>query len=393
MNLRFAYQIALGLCLKASITQAVIPEAIQAHIDRDFNPSIQVLNNLGYSDEQRDLILDRYVDGLSKLYKISLSPDEVRDFLKARLAAVGPVTGTAYFAINQSSFTPLSNMSEIKAFIEKFVQQQSTNNAFINVPYQGIVVPLFVERDHRGVHISLVGIRQDSTKRSWPESPFTGVPGAMACLDLKIYGELDILNAEYKACPIPKGASGKYLLTLAEEIARGLGSKNISGSDRSRIRCEKNGETTSLARWSVFHMGKTWYGLQGYRSSEDDDDITRSHKSFLLSVVKDELDKTDQEAMKRAMFEYAGAYEKKQVENDFSAFDRQKQKFDAAVADFISAKGKIAGMTLGQFFSWLWARDCALYIDIEGFLFNSRATKHLSLQKLPRLPSAPSKAL
>lgn len=400
----FFWLLITDLFIKTSTAQARIPELIEEHINREL-PHIQMLNNLNYSAEQESNLIHRYIDTLAKQYKVILSLKDKEEIAEkmAQLAHMAPNPSFPIFE-KLDDVIPLTKLND---FVQKFFQKETTKKPEkINIIYKDVSIPLFLEKEGEKLYISMNGIAVDNQRASTNRlSAPVAVLGARACLLLKNEitspkAELLVLNVNNVACPIPKGASGSYLLGLAENLAKSLGKKKIKGKDESFIICEKDGETTSLALWTIFRLGKTWYGLHGYRSIDNDrsinydDETTQDYRNFPLPKLKAELDIIEQnlDTLKKGMLEKADANSAPYINEEFSQFDNLKRAFDKEATEYMANK-KESDLILGKFFSWLWDKDCQRYMQLEDFLFSSRATKKIKLRKLDPLPYELSKDL
>lgn len=393
----FYFLFLICFWLKASILPA-IPSEITEHIERDAN-EIKALVKLGYSEKQKELVLEQYVDGLVSEYRSLLSANtrqEMRMLLEAwlRAASATQEEGPGY-KVNEMGSTDLK---ELSAFINKHRATNRLGFSKIEVDYRGLLIPLFVRNDgDKEVQIVLDGIAKNSEKSppglGFGSGPSSLITGAFECLRLTLEPKalevkIRILNSSYTACPIPQNKPGTFILGLAEELTRSLGKKFISLEDRSTIRCEKNDEATSLARLKIFQTGDTWYGSQGYRFRSDDLKIMNDLRSFSLLRTESELDaKTKQslEKLKKERLQEVPHFEAK-IMRDFRNFESLQAMFDQAVAQFVESTQIPRGTaSLGQFFYWLWIKDCARYVALNRFIFANEANSDLRAKKLSKL--------
>lgn len=400
----------------ADFQKISIPKKIIDHIERDFHPYIDSLLDLGYSKEQEALVIDRYVDSLADEYGFSLSSGlkRVRELITSLL---DQARATKSIPDKFKDFGSM-NFNQFREFMRGLDKSQLVGRPFakVNLQYDGFFIPLFIEffssywvnSDNIAVYID--GMRINSERsfpfmiaNGGPIAKLTGskTPAGGSCLSLVFQSQgkspyIHWLNSSYTACPIPKEKTGTYLLGLAEELARRLGEKELMLEDGSTIRCKKNDWQSRLDVLRIFQRGDSWYGSHGYRDiDEPTDKAAMNNLRFLpLSAVKAGLNGLDLNRIKRDLYYYAeDLFELMNIDRDLKVFGDLKPKFNRAVAKFSKAQ-KTRNSSLGQFFSWLWEEDCALYDELSRLLFGNQFTKKLPSYKFyERLPKILTKSL
>lgn len=401
------FHIFLGIPLAS----AKVPQKIQAHIDRDFDLYIQPLLDLDYSEQQKDLVLDRYIDGLEDEYRLKrFDRSEVRVLLHSLLEKT---TYSQRRKLRRKFVDGGSiDIRNVKNFVLKYREKKDSNFVKINILYDGFEIPLFLKNFGDATDIYLDGISKDSKK--WPTIFLTGwgavdtlfTKNTLPCLGLtytedKNSAKIEAINASYTACPIPGNKTGTFLLELAQELARNLDKKYVKLVDKSMVRCEKNNQSAKLALLRVFQRGDTWYGSQGFREIDESKDkaIMASYQSLPLRILVSELEGKTKEKLKatkkRLLSKAETSEDKRKIEKDYLDFGGAKGSFESAIETFkeFNKITRRQDISMGQFFSWLWQYDCERYISITRLLFFNSFNKDLSTQKLDPLPKVLSKRL
>jgi hypothetical protein len=328
----------LLLFLVTGLHASVIDEA-ERFINESFS-SNSAADLPFYSSSQRDLVVKQYLIKLAKHFKTTFSEQ-----VKANL------------------------QTKIKA---KILSKGLSRVNHCNITVDGHEIPILKEDDLivvRGVGFEPKKISTD-------------------CLQMEKIGKTLHLNYLYtseQACPVPTEKSGIFLLKVVDRVARRLGVEKIKLVDASEVTCNTDEKSkTSLKILTMFKTGRSWYGVNGYTYSDpnypneeqnDGDHVRMYSISSILSDLKKRT-KSELNSLLKTHLSRVKKGQKKLVEEYYESLPELTKKLEHLLKDYkdklnLSANTNIA---LGDFFVWLWNRDCSVpYQQMFKLIFPDKA--------------------
>lgn len=205
----------------------------------------------------------------------------------------------------------------------------------------------------------LLRLRKTPTGMLYVRLSGIGVPvvndsSAQDCLWLTKYShspsevEISWLGSALTACPLPK-LSSKEMLTLGEDIARGLGAKTAVLEDQSKMLCNMNQKVTDFRILRIFQNKPSLYLTHGYQFYEGKDEVeaqTTQLKNLSLSTL---VAKTES----LGVLGSASAHD---------VFSRRTKEF---------SRHESSSDSFAAFMSWLWSKNFEDYIDVYQLIFDS----------------------
>jgi hypothetical protein len=357
--------------------QAEIPEAIKNDINLRTASYIKVPFLSYFSDEQKKLIEQNFIDLIMEYFYnsanlTSFSREELEAFVRQQFAPLFIEKVTLPKPISLKALR--NNIIEINR-LDSGNKPRSESKEFNFIPspwnkerylmqlrFKNGTLPILITPMGNGqINIELYGI------------PF--LRGRSACLDINFIlptkkFRIEWLGTINAVCPLVAEKKGSYLLEFAEAIAKALGVEKIRLLDASSVKCRENKKEVELGPLKIFQQGKTWYESHGYAQKPTLIEEYRRHVEALRKYKIEELETNIEQVYDSLHSSFKNLNDKQQKYYNYLNLIKPNLLIQLNKYKKDTDNDLVVG-----FMAWLYQQNCASYTEIFDLLFPKKRFK------------------